>query len=230
MIAFFVFAFIFSAGGALHYRGRALRAEEQIVRLFPEPGSKPISGPELHAALRAAAIAPFVQDPGKQAIEMLRRGENCDWYSVKHNPNEMHEAFDCLEIYWRTEVECPERNEFGYGRGPFESKAGFRVRWHVSATHHSYVEAVGLDLLATIFEARDEADKLVARGQKAAAMGYAHPALEDWKTKEPKRKYNFDGNDLEKWRVRLEYDGGLAWAEHADLDQAVADALRKAPE
>jgi len=70
-----------------------------------------------------AATYGWVADPEKQALEMLQRGENCDWYSIKHS-DEQHEAFDCLEIYWRTNVECPEQNEFHYGRGPFELKAG----------------------------------------------------------------------------------------------------------
>lgn len=182
--------------------------------------------PDRVAAMRAGYC---FSDPGKQALEMLRRGENCDWYSITHNLNETHEGFDCLEIYWRTNVEHPEQNEFYYGRGPFELKAGFRVRWHVSATHHSYVEACGLDLLTTILEARERADQLIARAQVTDGMGCKHPALEAWKARGPDRKYDFNGLDLEKWSVRLEYPGGLSWAEHEDLDQAIVDALAKGP-
>ena len=167
-------------------------------------------------------------DPGKQALEMLRAGENCDWYSIEHS-NEQHEAFDCLEIYWRTNVEQPERNEFGYGRGPFELKAGFRVRWRVAGTHRSYVEAVGLDLMSTILDAREQADRLIVRAQTVKAMGNKHPMLDAWKARGDKREYGFHGLDVEKWNVRLDYPGGFAWADAPELDQAVADALAKAP-
>lgn len=160
-------------------------------------------------------------------MALLQSGENCDWYSIQHT-GEMHEAFDCLEIYWRTNVEHSERNP-GYGRGPFEPKAGFRVRWHVAATHHSYVEACGIDLLTTILEAREKADRLVARVALAAALGHKHSALDAWKERGPDRKYSFNGLDIENWVVRLDYPGGLSWAEHADLDRAVVDALAKAP-
>lgn len=165
-------------------------------------------------------------DPGAQALAILRRGENCDWYSIKHS-DEMHEAFDCLEIYWRTNVEHPERNEFRYGRGPFELKAGFRVRWHVAATHHSHVEACGLDLMTTILEARALADRLAERAH--LAWSRSNPALEAWKARAPGRKYSFHGLDIDEWRVTLEFPGGYVWGASADLDQAVADALSKGP-
>lgn len=169
-----------------------------------------------------------VPDPGKQALAILQRGENCNWYSIEHT-NEMHEAFDCLEIYWRTEVEQPEKNEFQYGRGPFELKAGFRVRWHVAGACTSYVEAVGLDLMSTILEARELADRHVARAQVGEDMDWKHPRLEAWKSGGIKRKYSFHGLDLEEWRVSLEYPGGYAYGNHENLDQAVEDALGKAP-
>jgi hypothetical protein len=175
-----------------------------------------------------AATYGWVADPGKQALEMLRAGENCDWYSIKHS-DEQHEAFDCLEIYWRTNVECPDRNEFHYGRGPFELKAGFRVRWRVAGTHHSCVEAVGLDLMSTILDAREQADRLMLRAKTVKAMGNKHPALDAWKARGDKREYGFHGLDVEKWSVRLDYPGGLSWADAPELDQAAADALAKAP-
>jgi hypothetical protein len=170
----------------------------------------------------------YVSDPGAQALSILQRGENCSWYSIDRT-TEQHEGFDCLEIYWRTEVERPEENEFGYGRGPFELKAGFRVRWHVAVTGHSYVEAVGLDLLTTILEARALADRLIVRARTAKAMGHEHPELEAWKARGAERKYSFHGLDVDKWSVRLDYPGGLSWAEDPDLDKAVANALAKAP-
>lgn len=169
-----------------------------------------------------------VSDPGKQALQMLQRGDDCDWYSIKHS-NEMHEAFDCLEIYWRTEVEHHDQNVLGHGRGPFESKAGFRVRWHVASTHTSYCEAYGLDLMTTILEARELADRLRLRATTAKRMDQKHPALDAWKANGPARKYSFHGLDVENWHVRLDYPGGLSWAEHAELEQAVAEALAKAP-
>lgn len=196
---------------ALHYRGRALRAETR--------SSISIAKREWKA----------VPDPGKQALEMLRRGENCDWYSVKHS-DEQHEAFDCLEIYWRTNVEHPERNELRWGRGPFEPKAGFRVRWRVAATRHSCVEACGMDLLTTILDAREQVDRIVERNRLVDSVGGKHPTLEVWRSKSPEREYDFDGLDLESWRVSLRYPGGNAWSRHADLDQAVTDALSKAPQ
>lgn len=201
-----------------------------IWRLFPpESAAEPVAPPvREEAPVHEEPPPPPVVDPGAQALAILRRGENCNWYSIEHT-NEQHEAFDCLEIYWRTKVEHPERNELHYGRGPFELKAGFRVRWHVAATHHSYVEACGIDLLTTILEARELADRLTARSKILEELGYEHPALEVWKAKGPERKYSFHGLDIEKWNVRLEYPGGLAWAEHAELRLAVADALAKAP-
>ena len=209
----FVWVVIF---GLYNWR-RAVRAEERLaasVEVLAELGKTPATGK---------------RDPGKQALEMLQRGDDCEWYSITHNDNEMHEAFDCLEIYWRTEVERSDRNELGYGRGPFESKAGFRVRWRVAATHRSYVEAYGIDLMSTILEARELADRSIRRNSLVTAMERKHSKLEDWKSREDGRKYEFHGLDLEKWRVRLEYPGGNAWAEHEDLEQAVAAALSKGP-
>ena len=185
-------------------------------------------GKQALTMLQRGESSPKEEDPGKQALTMLQRGENCDWYSIKHS-DEQHEAFDCLEIYWRTNVEQPEKNEFHYGRGPFELKAGFRVRWHVAATNHSYVEATGLDLMSTILEARERSDHLIARAKIVDAMGYKHPALEAWKAKGDKRDYSFHGLNSEKWSVRLDYPGGLAWADAPELEQAVVDALAKAP-
>ncbi len=167
-------------------------------------------------------------DPGKQALEMLRRGDDCDWYSIRHDEREMHEAFDHLEIYWRTEVERRDLNEHGWGRGPFESKAGFRVRWRVAAAR-SCAEAYGLDLMSTILEARRLADQHIQRNQIAAATDHKHAALEAWKSLGEGRGYDFDGLNLEYWRVSLEFPGGRVWATHANLDQAVTDALAKAP-
>ena len=178
------------------------------ARHFPQPSKPPV-------------------DPGKQALAMLQRGDDCDWYSIDHT-NEPHEAFDSLEIYWRTMVEHPDQNALRYGRGPFELKAGFRVRWRVAGTHHSYVEAVGLDLLTTILEAREEADRLIDRVRIAAEMGQKHPALEAWREGGEKRKYSFHGLSPEKWFVSIEYPGGMHWAEHQELDQAVADVLGRA--
>jgi len=171
-----------------------------------------------------------VGDPGKQALEMLRRGENCDWYSIKHDPGEMHEAFDSLEIYWRTNVEQPEKNGYHIERGPFELKAGFRVRWRVAATNRSYVEAVGLDLLTTIREARELADRLVERQQLARSMEYRVPMLEAWKARGSKRRYSFHGLDIDKWYVRLEFPGGIVWAEEPSIYEAATAALAKAPQ
>lgn len=209
------------AGLLLYLRARRWREQEKAALDASEPALPPTSS-------TPSATYGWCADPGKQALAILQRGENCDWYSIQHN-NEQHEAFDCLEIYWRTNVEQPERNEFHYGRGPFELKAGFRVRWHVAASHHSYVEAVGLDLMSTILEAREQADRLIVRAKSADSMGHEHPDLEAWKAKGSKRKYSFNGLDLEKWYVRLDYPGGLSWAEHEDLEQAVSEALAKAP-
>jgi hypothetical protein len=211
---------------AWYFARRAFRAEA-LAQKIDASASKVGNGALKFAALEGLSFTP-VRDPGKQALEILRSGENCDWYSIKHT-DEQHEAFDSLEIYWRTNVEQPERNEFGYGRGPFELKAGFRVRWRVAGTHHSYVEAVGMDLMSTILEAREKADQLIARAQTVKEMGRKHPALEAWKAQGEKRDYSFYGLDIEKWNVRLDYPGGLSWAEHADLDQAVTEALTKAP-
>ncbi len=179
----------------------------------------------LLARYRASERGQF-PDPGKQALLMLQRGDDCDWYSIKHS-NEMHEAFDCLEIYWRTKVQ--KKSADGCSRR-FEDRAGFRVRWHVASSNTSYSEAYGLDLMTTILEARELADRQRERAAIAEAMGYNHPALEAWAAGGEKRQYSFHGLDLEKWHVRLNYPGGLSWAEHPDLDQAVADALAKSPE
>ena len=226
-------AAVFAGTLAVHNWRRAKRAEARLLRSMEALASLPEAPGGAGLFRTAVAImdgpgqAP-VPDPGKQALAMLQRGDDCNWYSIKHDHNEMHEAFDCLEIYWRTEVEHLDQNKYGY-RGPFESKAGFRVRWHVAATNKSHVEAYGLDLMTTILEARELADRAVERKTRVVAMDQKHPVLEAWKERGEKREYSFHGLDLEKWSVRLDYPGGLAWADHADLEQAVVDALLKAP-
>lgn len=208
---------------------RKWRRDDTATLAKPGAAMRWAEHPELyHAVLNARRPERSrVPDPGKQALEILQRGENCDWYSLQHT-DELHEAFDCLEIYWRTYVEYPERNEHRYGRGPFELKAGFRVRWHVAATRHSYVEAVGLDLMSTILEARERADALCARTEEEKAMGSEHPILEEWKRAGPGRSYTWHGLDVDQWYVRVDFPGGTCWTKHPKLDHAVLNVLAKA--
>jgi hypothetical protein len=86
-----------------------------------------------------------------------------------------------------------------------------------------------MDLMDTILQARTLADQHVARNELVAAMGDKHPLLEAWKARGPDRTYSFHGLSLDKWSVRLDYPGGLSWADHADLDQAVHEALKQTP-
>lgn len=185
----------------------------------PTAVKTPPAGDELVAEPTARHL-----DPGKQALMILQRGDDCDWYSIVRNDEEMHEGFDCLEIYWRTQVSKPSS---GYGR-QFEERAGFRVRWHVAASDKGYIEAYGLDLMSTILEARALVDQHVERGEIVRAMGYKHPTLEEWKKSGVGREYDFGGLDLKEWRVNLRYPNGRAWAKHEDLNQAVYDALARA--
>jgi hypothetical protein len=207
---------------------RKWRREEEAALAKPGAAMRAVREAAIQTSpVRAFAASARVPDPGKQALEILQRGENCDWYSIQHT-DEQHEAFDCLEIYWRTNVEHPERNELRYGRGPFELKAGFRVRWHVAATRHSYVEAVGLDLMTTILEARERADALCARMAEEKAMGSEHPILEEWKRAGPGRSYTWHGLDVDQWYVRVDFPGGTCWTKHPKLDHAVLNVLAKA--